>query len=124
VERGDMPNIFIEGVTVSRGKVHTVAKQVAVPPEKRMIDVQVVPSGPAYLPGQEAKVKLRLTDHEGKPIVGDTVLTVYDKAIEYISGGSNVGDIRQAFWGWKRDHHPQSEHNLERWSYNLVPPGE
>lgn len=124
VAQGDMPNFFIEGLTVANGKVHTVARQVAVPPEKRVIQVEVSPAAATYLPGQEAKVKLRLTDHEGKPVVGDTALSIYDKAIEYISGGSNVGDIRETFWGWKRHHHPQTENNLERWSYNLVPPNE
>src|SRR5690606_32839707 len=105
VAQGDMPNFFVEGLTVANGKVHTVAKQLAVPPAKRVIQVEVSPSASAFKPGQEAKVKLKLTDHKGKPIVGDTALSIYDKSIEYISGGSNVGDIRETFWGWKRHHH-------------------
>ncbi|WP_197528931.1 alpha-2-macroglobulin family protein [Aeoliella mucimassa] len=120
----DMPNFFVEAVTISNGKVHTVVKQVVVPPAERVVNVEVAPSSSAYQPGQEAKVKIRLTDEEGNPVVGDTVLTVYDQALDYISGGSNVGDIRKVFWGWKRNHRPQTEHNLDRYSYNLVPPGQ
>ena len=52
------------------------------------------------------------------------MLTVYDKAVEYISGGSNVPDIRKAFWEWKRSHYPQTESSLNRWSYNLTKPNE
>ncbi|MGI9457365.1 MAG: MG2 domain-containing protein, partial [Aeoliella sp.] len=124
IAQGDMPNFFIEAQAVSNGKVHTVAKQVVVPPEERVINVEVAPSSTAYQPGQEASVKVRLTDETGEPVVGDTVLTVYDKSLEYISGGSNVGDIRQTFWSWKRNHQPATEHNLERYTGNLVPPGQ
>ncbi len=124
VAQGDMPNFFVEAQTVSSGKVHTVVKQIVVPPAKRVVNVEVAPSAAAFQPGQEAAVKIRLTDEEGKPVVGDTVLTVYDQALEYISSGSNVGDIREAFWGWKRSHHPSTEDNLERYTNNVIPPGQ
>lgn len=124
IKQGDMPNFFVEAQTVSNGEVHTVAKQIVVPPAKRVVNVEVAPSSPAYQPGQDATVKIRLTDETGEPVVGDTVLTVYDEALEYISGGSNVGDIRQVFWGWKRHHHPQTEDNLNRYTNNITPPGQ
>lgn len=124
VSLSDMPNMFIEAQTVSAGQVHTVAKQIVVPPAKRVINVEVAPSSPAYQPGQNAKVKIRLTDEQGKPVVGDTVLSVYDEALEYISGGTNVGDMRKNFWGWKRSHQPASEHNLDRYTANLTPRGQ
>ena len=38
--------------------------------------------------------------------MGSTVLAVYDKAVEYISGGSNVPGIKEFFWKWKRSHQP------------------
>ena len=41
-------------------------------------------------------------------------MTIYDKALEYISGGSNLQDIRTYFWKWRRSHYPRTEHNLER----------
>ncbi len=46
------------------------------------------------------------------------------KSLEYIAGGSNVGDIRKVFWGWKRNHRPQTEDNLNRFTGNLTPPGQ
>ena len=36
-----------------------------VPPEKRVLDVEVVPSAATYRPGQKAKVKIKLTDAGG-----------------------------------------------------------
>jgi alpha-2-macroglobulin len=47
---------------------------------------------------------------------------MYDKAVEYISSGSNVPDIREFFWKWRRQHYPQTESSLGRWFQNLVAP--
>jgi uncharacterized protein YfaS (alpha-2-macroglobulin family) len=120
----DMPNVFVEVLTVSGGKVHSEAREIAVPPESRVVDVAVVPTASTYKPGQKAKVKLRLTGPDGRPFAGSTVLTVYDKAVEFVSGGSNVAEIKDLFWNWKRSHNPQTESSLDRWFYNLVRPNE
>jgi alpha-2-macroglobulin len=120
----DLPNMFVEALTVADGKVHDEVREIAVPPESRVVDIAVEPSQKTCKPGQKAKVKLKLTGPEGKPFVGSTVLTVYDKSIEYISGGSNVPDIKEFFWKWKRSHYAQTESSLERWFANLFKPNE
>lgn len=117
IAKGDMPNVFVEAVTVSGGRVFTEVRELAVPPEKRVLDVEVLPSKTTYKPGQKASVKLKLTDFEGKPFAGTTVLSVYDKSVEYISGGSNVPEIRAFFWKWKRSHHPHDESSFPGDSY-------
>src|SRR4029077_10536456 len=68
----DMPNFFIEAMTIADGKIHTETREVVVPPEKRIINVEVVPSQYEYKPGQKATVKVKLTDQNGKPFVGST----------------------------------------------------
>ncbi len=123
IVKRDMPNFFIEAVTVSGGRVYTETREIVVPPEKRVLNVDVLPSATEYKPGAPAKVKIRLTDFFGEPFKGSTVVTVYDKSVEYISGGSNVPEIKEFFWKWRRTHHPQTEHNLQRYSANLIPPG-
>ena len=124
VVQKDMPNFFIEAMTIASGKLHTEVREVVVPPEKRVLNVAVLPSQEEYKPGAEAKVKLQLTDASGKPFVGSTVLSIYDKSVEYISGGSNVPEIREFFWKWRRAHYPQTESTLDRWFYNLLKNGE
>ena len=37
----DMPNFFVEAVTVADGRVHTETREVVVPPEKRVLNVEV-----------------------------------------------------------------------------------
>lgn len=124
VVKKDMPNFFVEAVTVADGKVYTETKEIVVPPETRVLNVQVTPSTHEYKPGELAKMNVKLTDSAGKPFVGSTVLTVYDKSVEYISGGSNVPEIREFFWKWRRQHYPQTEHNLAWYFNNLVKSGE
>ncbi len=122
ITRKDMPNIFIEAFTISGGKLHTDTREIVVPPAKRVLNVEVTPSAERYKPGEHARVGLRLTDAEGQPFVGSTVISVYDKSVEYISGGSNVPEIRAHFWKWRRRHNPHTESNLDRHFGNIVLP--
>ncbi len=115
VVQKDMPNFFIEALTVADGKVYTECKEIVVPPEKRVLSVEVIPSSESYKPGEKAKVKLKLTDFFGQPFVGSTVVSIYDKSVEYISGGSNVPEIKEFFWKWRRYHSPNTESSLERY---------
>jgi alpha-2-macroglobulin len=112
VAQRDMPNFFVEALTVSNGGVHSEVREVVVPPVRRILNVEVVPSAKEYLPGQEATVKVKLTDLEGKPFLGSTAMAIYDRSIEYISGGSNVPEIKEFFWKWRRHHWPATESSL------------
>jgi tetratricopeptide (TPR) repeat protein len=118
----DMPNFFVEAVTVSGGRVHTEVRDIHVPPAKRILNVDLLPSAEAYQPGQHGLVKLKVTDEAGQPFVGSTVLSIFDKSVEYISGGSNVADIKAFFWKWQRQHRPYLEDNLSRWCMNVIAP--
>ncbi|MCA8983390.1 MAG: alpha-2-macroglobulin [Planctomycetaceae bacterium] len=124
VEASDMPNFFVEAITITDARVVQQLKDIPVPPEQRVINVSVEPSAERYLPGQEAEVEIKLTDLEGKPIQGSTVLTVYDRSVEYISGGSNVPEIREFFWQFRRSHYPSFETSLHRYFGILLKRGE
>jgi len=124
VEAGDMPNFFVEAMTVSNANVYQEARDIPVPPEKRVINVEVTPSKESYKPGEEAEVTLQLTDLDGNPIAGTSVVTVYDRAVEYISGGSNVPEIQKFFWEFRRNHHPSYESSLQRYFGLLFKPGD
>jgi alpha-2-macroglobulin len=120
VTQKDMPNIFVEAMTVYEGKLHSETREIVIPPQKRMLNVTIKPSKQIYHPGENAKFKIVLTDDTGEPFQSAAVMTVYDRALEYISGGSNVPEIRSFFWKWRRRHHPQTESNLVRRFYNLL----
>ncbi len=114
VSKKDMPNFFAEALTVSGGRVHSAVREIVVPPEKKVLDVAVLPSKEKYLPGEGARVRFRVTDHAGRPYSGSLVVSVYDRAVEYISGGSNVPEIRAFFWKWRRLHRPRTASSLDR----------
>ncbi len=121
ISKKDMPNFFVEAVTVSNGRIFTAVKELVVPPEKRVLNVDIIPSKEKYKPGEKAKAKVKITDFFGKPLTtGSVVLTIYDKSVEYISGGSNVPEIKDFFWKWRRSHHSSCESNLDRFFYNLL----
>ncbi len=124
VTKKDMPNFFVEAVTVSDGDVHRALREIVVPPEDRTLTVEVTPSAEEYKPGEKATVKVKLTDSTGEPFQGSTVVSIYDKAVEYISGGSNVPEIKEFFWKWRRHHRPRHETNLARGTYRLLRQGE
>ncbi len=105
----DMPNMFIEGVTVYGAKLHTAVRQILLPPVSKMIEVTLEPAKDRVKPRETAKLGITLRDAEGKPVTGTAVLTVYDKALEAITGGSNVGLINENFWTWKNNYYPGSE---------------
>ncbi len=123
ITKKDMPNFFVEALTISDGKIYSETREIIVPPEKRVLNVEIIRSAESYKPGEKAKVKVKLTDFFGEPFVGSVVMSIYDKSVEYISGGSNVPEIKAFFWKWRRRHYPRTESNLQRYFYNLVPHG-
>ena len=120
----DMPNMFVEAIAVSDGKVHNEVREIADPTRFARGRHCGRASQKTYKPGQKATVKLSLVSRvrpESVPSLSSArrCLAVYDKSIEYISGGSNVPDIKEWFWKWKRSHHPQTESSLYRQFDNL-----
>ncbi len=104
VTRDDMPNFFITAFTVSAAEVHTDWCEVYVPPVEKTLVMEILPDCEHYLPGDKAKAKIRLTTADGTPHTGAVVVTIYDKSLEYISGGSLIPDIHAHFWKWVRSH--------------------
>ncbi len=124
IGKAEMPNFFIEAWTVADGKIHKVVRRIAVPPEKRVLNVEVIPSKERYKPGEKAKVKLKITDYYGKPIQGEVVVTIYDKAVEYISGGSNVSAIQPFFWKWLKHYYLRLGFSMQGSFYDILKRGE
>ncbi|HEY1068179.1 MAG TPA: MG2 domain-containing protein, partial [Pirellulales bacterium] len=79
----DMPNFFMEVLTIANGRVYTEMKEILVPPAKKVLNVEVVPSAATFTPGQDGKIVVKVTDSTGEPFVGSTVVSMYDKSLEY-----------------------------------------
>jgi uncharacterized protein YfaS (alpha-2-macroglobulin family) len=105
LDRRDMPNMFVEGVTVHGARIHSVAREVLLPPEGKMIDVSVEPAVARLEPGGKTALRITLKDAGGHPVVGKAVLAVYDKALEAVAGGSNSPPIEGYFWSWRNNYY-------------------
>ncbi len=102
----DMPNMFIEGITVFDAEVHSTVRQILLPPVSKVIEVTLEPAKERVKPRENTSLKVTLKDAEGKPVTGIAVLSIYDKSLEAITGGSNVGSIHENFWTWKNNFYP------------------
>ena len=103
----DMPNMFIEAVTVHGAQIHTAIRQILLPPVSKLIEVTLEPAKTKVKPRETSALRITLRDTDGKPVVGSAVLTIYDKSLEAITGGSNVSAIHENFWAWKNTYYPQ-----------------
>jgi alpha-2-macroglobulin len=116
----DQPKLFIEAYTVKEAQVHSLIRQILLPPKKRIATLKLQPDASTYQPGQTAKAQFQITDADGKPFQGEVVLTAYDKALEYIAS-SQQQDIRQAFWSASVNHQSSlrnSAHGSEVYLYH------
>ena len=122
IAKEDVPNRFLEAFTISHGKVESVMREIFVPPQSRILNLTAI-AEPKAKPRDHTRIQLKLMDEDGRPYSGEVVLTMYDKALEYISHGSNVPLIREIFWGWKRSHSVVEPQWLREDLENLVPLG-
>ena len=124
IGKRDMPNFFVEALSIHSGEVHSSAREIIVPPEKRLLKIELATPKERVSPGEEISLKLKIFDHLGEPFSGTAAITVYDKSVEYISGGSNVPDMKEFFWKWRRSHNPRTTSSLAMHFGNLVPKNE
>ena len=116
VVAADMPNIFVEAVTIADGRVHNELREIVVPPGQRVLQVAVQPDAPTHRPGEAASVRLKLTDLDGRPVTGNVAVAVYDASLEYIAE-SSIPEIRRFFWDVRRSHGLGVESSLQRMSH-------
>ncbi|MEY3457801.1 MAG: hypothetical protein RL215_958, partial [Planctomycetota bacterium] len=119
----DMPNIFVEAITIANGRVHNELREIVVPPGQRVVDVDVQPDAPQHRPGEAATIRLKLTDPSGKPITGNVTAAVYDASLEYIAA-SAIPEIRSFFWDVRRYHGLGVDSSLQRTSHQSLREGE
>jgi len=121
ISKNDMPNFFLEAITIADGKLYRAIKEVFVPPAQSTLNVEIIPDKEKYKPGEQANATIRITDLNGIPLANSSVvISIYDKALEYISAGSNVPDIREFFWKWSREIFPRTFTNISNTFFNIL----
>src|SRR5574344_223310 len=107
IHPNDQPNFFVEAWTFSAAREHREKCEIRIPPVKK-VGAAIVEigggKGGTFKPGETVTATVRIFDENGKPCAASGVMSVYDKAVDAVAGGSNVRSLRDAFWNWKREH--------------------
>ncbi len=124
ISASDQPNFFCEAIMIADGKFVSEVREIIVPPADKSLQVEIAADKEEYLPGGLAHFTVKVSDLNNKPVSGQCVVAMYDKSVEYIYGGSNLDDIREAFWSWKRYYSPTNSVSLSRRGYAIQLPGD
>ena len=100
VVESDKPNFFVEAWTISAAKYHREVREIMVPPVDKIgkATVEIDGDPDVVKPGETVSATVKIFDEKGKAADASAVMTVYDKAIDMIAGGSNVESLKEAFW--------------------------
>ena len=114
VTEADFPNFFVQAFTVDEGRLVNVLRQVLVPPKHIIAKVSIETDRASYQPGDTCRVKIRTTRFDGSPLQANVAFTAYDKTLDALRNQAvderdyllktDLPDIRQFFWGWRRGH--------------------
>ena len=100
-----VPNVHVLAVRFSGATYQEAVSSALVPfdTDPRRLRVEVTPDEPRHRPGEEARVGLRVTDHEGEPVEGAEVLvSAVDERIIRLQGLEYFSqiDILDELYSW------------------------
>ncbi len=110
------PSFFVRVTAVRDGKVHSVTREIFIPPGEEILDVSVKLDREEYEPRSKGVLDVTVKDHEGKPLVGEVSLSVFDRSVLYIQS-ETAGDIRSTYYGERRYHDVEEFHSAQIWLY-------
>ena len=110
------PNVFLTALAGGQYQLKMYQMPLIVPPEKKFLNVKIISDKEIYSPQEEGTFEIQVTDKEGQPVKGEVALGVVDKSIYYIQS-DYAKDIREFFYGQKRQHmvRTQSSFNQRRY---------
>jgi hypothetical protein len=109
------PNVFVTATLVSGGEFYMNEKELVFPPLDKFLNIELSTDKKQYLPGEEAKVTVKVTDRDGKPVDAEVSVGIVDEAIYSISE-EVVPDIKKFFYS-KRWNRVQTDYSWGFYSY-------
>ena len=117
------PNIFLNALSADHYQMKTNALQVIVPPAEKFLNVKISSDKEVYQPQEEGTFDLTVTDKDGKPVSGEIALGLVDASVYYIHD-EYAQDIRQFFYGDKRQMSLQTQTSFQQRPYIKLVRGE
>jgi len=97
------PNIFISALSASDQQIRKEDVELIVPPDDHFLNVVISSNKPVYAPGENGEFEVKVTNKAGNPVAAELALSLVDASVFYIQSDL-AGDIRQFFFGAKRQH--------------------
>ncbi len=101
--QADIPNVFFTAVSARDYQLRMHELPIVVPPEDKFLNVTISSDKEIYQPREQAKYDIVVTDKKGNPVQVEIGLGVTDASVYYIQS-EYAPDIRQFFYGDKRNH--------------------
>ncbi|MBF0386556.1 MAG: hypothetical protein HQL20_01715 [Candidatus Omnitrophica bacterium] len=105
------PNIFVSALSPADQQIRMHHLELIVPPEEHFLNVKLSSEKPVYGPGEDGEFAVEVTNQNGQPVAVEMALSLVDASVFYIQS-ELVGDIRQFFFGNKRQHGVQTNSSL------------
>lgn len=103
------PNIFLNALSGQDYQLKSTGLQIIVPPEGKFLNVKVTSDKAVYQPQEEGVFDIEVTDNDGKPVSNaEVTVGLTDAAVYYIQN-EIAPDIRQFFYGDKRQQAIQTQ---------------
>ncbi len=104
-----MPNVYATISFMFKNQYYTNTIKISVPAISKYLKIKVTPLKKKYKPGEDGKVKIKVTDYKGKPIRNSELsVAVVDEAIYGISEEIAI-NIKKYFYSFRRN-------NVRTWS--------
>ncbi len=116
IDEQHIPNIFLSAAMVFDSNLHQDVEQVVVPPVEQFLEVEVLPNEDLYQPQDEGTYTIKVTDHEGEPVIGEVSLGIIDESVYYIQS-DYAGDPRPFFFDQRQSHRVQTSSTSQWKSY-------
>jgi len=101
IDASHVPNVYLGAVTVFGGEAYSDLEEIVVPPDSKFLDVSIEADREEYEPGTAGTLTLTVRDRDGRPVVGDLGVSVYDDSLSYVQDDL-AGDPRRFFYGERR----------------------
>lgn len=98
VTADDLPNVAVTVTLQGQGRILTGTASLRVPATSRYLRMQLTTDRQQYAPGEQARVTLKATGPDGKPVQGLFSLGMVDEAI-YALARQTPPTIKGAFYG-------------------------
>ena len=101
IEDRHVPNFHVAAGMVHDRQFFMANVQLFVPPEDKLLKVEVAADKKEYRPGETGKIEVTVTDHAGEGVEAQVGLWMFDSSLLHIQP-ETFGDIRQYFYGQLR----------------------